>query len=469
MCRVLLLGLLAVAVVAPNTFDPGLWTGCVGHAPTCTMLHDLYNACNGQLWRPSPWERWGGSSENRAYCHWQGIKCNSDQQLIKIDLSEVSEGMVCSELPNSLAPDTGSGFITLERRFSLRIPGASVTAAVSARVCNQVGGSEVKQLCHTRRWGEFWRAERATQTGGVHREGLPQEGNEIDTHWHTHWAGHWNTHWAEYWAKFWHLKYTANATNGRGAEAEAMSASITEPMKRWSQTNAGLNAAPHVQNPRDPNKFGWSGPSMGVPFGIPAPPPPPPKTTADGHFGIGGEPDERTTTATICINTQETKTAAQAVAACAPLAHLDLRAGDDNAQAIANSFAYSKAFNDRCTGSPPTCAIPSLNAADGYVGAERLWVSLKDAAGSANPAAPTSCSTKHWVAPNEPLNAGIRGCNEAFHAVCVAPVGMPQSMIPSSNHKVWSCRTASHALPRGQDECGGRSFCAHDVPVDADH
>merc|ERR1711865_1242707 len=92
-------------------------------------------------------------------------------------------------------------------------------------------------------------------------------------------------------------------------------------MKRWSQTNAGLNAAPHVQNPRDPNKFGWSGPSMGVPFGIPAPPPPPPKTTADGHFGIGGEPDERTTTATICINTQETKTAAQAVAACAPLAH----------------------------------------------------------------------------------------------------------------------------------------------------
>ena len=247
---------------------------------------------------------------------------------------------MCSELPNSMAPQPGQDRADLlERRFSLRIPGASVTAAVSARVCNQVGGSEVKQLCHTRRWGEFWRAERATQTGGVHREGLPQHGHEIDTHWHTHWAGHWSTHWAEYWAKFWHLKYTANATNGRGAEAEAMSASITEPMKRWSQTNAGLNAAPHVQNPRDPNKFGWSGPSMGVPFGI-----------APVSAPAAAPQVDRIEAATICINTQGAKTAAQAVAACAPLAHLDLRAGDDNAQAIANSFAYSKAFNNRCTG-----------------------------------------------------------------------------------------------------------------------
>jgi len=453
MCRVFLLGLLAVAVVAPNTFDPGLWTGCVGHAPTCTMLHDLYNACNGQLWRPSPWERWGGSSENRAYCHWQGIKCNSDQQLIKIDLSEVSEGMVCSELPNSLAPDTGSGFITLERRFSLRIPGASVTAAVSARVCNQVGGSEVKQLCHTRRWGEFWRAERATQTGGVHREGLPQEGNEIDTHWHTHWAGHWNTHWAEYWAKFWHLKYTANATNGRGAEADAMSATITEPMKRWSATSGSLNAPPHVQNPQSPNKFGWSGPGMGAPFGIAAPAIPAP---------AAAEPEVRTTTATICINTEGTKTAAEAVKSCAPLAHLDLRSTDDNAQAISNSFAYSKSFNDRCTGSPPSCSTPCIGGRgcdDGYLGAERLWMSLKDSSGRANIENPTSCSTKHWVAPNEPLNAGIRGCNEAFHAVCVAPKGIPESMIPSLNHKVWNCKQASHPLPRQQDECDGRSFC----------
>merc|ERR1711865_1225930 len=455
---VFVLGLLAVAPAVAQT-TPNRWYGCVGHAPTCTMLKDLYNACNLASWNPAPRERWGrvgDASVNSptVYCHWRGITCNSDQQLVKIDLSEFSEGMVCSELPSSLAPTPPN---TREHWFSLRIPGATVTKAVPARVCNEVGGNEVKQLCHTRRWGVFWRGERASQTGGVHREGLPQHGHEIDTHWHSHWAGHWSTHWKEYWARFWHLKYTANATNGRGAEADAMRDSITAPMKRWSATSGGLGAPPHIQNPRDPNKFGWSGPNMGIPFGI-APDSAP---AAAPHV-------DRIKVATICINTQGAKTAAQAVAACAPLAHLDLRASDDNAQAI----AYSETFNSRCTGSPPTCPTPEVKTADGYIGADRLWVSLKDASGSVNPAAPTSCATKSWMTPNE--NFHWRGCDEAFHAVCVAPVGMLESMIPSwhetvwasrgqSGSKLWNCRTASHSLPREQGECNGRSFCQPDA------
>merc|ERR1711865_791856 len=105
-------------------------------------------------------------------------------------------------------------------------------------------------------------------------------------------------------------------------------------------------------------------------------------------------------------------------------------------------------------------------------GAERLWVSLKDAAGSVNPAAPTSCGTKSWMSPNEDFH--WRSCNEAFHAVCVAPVGMPESMIPGwhetvlasrgqTGAKLWNCRTPSHTLPRGQGDCGGRSFCQPDA------
>ena len=87
MCRVFLLGLLAVAVVAPSS-DHTSWVGCTGHDATCTMLRDLYNACNGANWKapagPGPWERWGSSSENRAYCHWQGIRCNADRQLVRM-------------------------------------------------------------------------------------------------------------------------------------------------------------------------------------------------------------------------------------------------------------------------------------------------------------------------------------------------------------------------------------------------
>ena len=53
MCRVSLLSLLAVAVVAPSS-DTNTWVGCGGHEPTCKMLQDLYNACNGGNWQPGP-------------------------------------------------------------------------------------------------------------------------------------------------------------------------------------------------------------------------------------------------------------------------------------------------------------------------------------------------------------------------------------------------------------------------------
>ena len=85
---VFVLGLLAVAPAVAQT-TPNRWYGCVGHAPTCTMLKDLYNACNLASWNPAPRERWGrvgDASVNSptVYCHWRGITCNSDQQLVKM-------------------------------------------------------------------------------------------------------------------------------------------------------------------------------------------------------------------------------------------------------------------------------------------------------------------------------------------------------------------------------------------------